>query len=364
MRVEARPLWNPVADPETLVQTEPGVWKFDPATHLAGPWLIIGWSGNWCRLRPLLWVVRDSLSVDLAQTTNLQAITIQDVTRIADRDTRRIAFERLFQHLAETPSDPEWDQFDRFIESYRGLPAITLDLVRLLAANAEAATLALLRSTDSQFELLWSLLENMPFSWRLVTIHTWTIAAKRYVAALGADSPEIFDLLKNHVITVVRDKIPARIRGAEVIGAWIAHDVLGGNEEARKALRLLAHASARTLFSQAIAEAEERLTQVHASDRWPQGYHVDELERAVHTPAVMRGLWRRAPEGTEFREPVMNAPIAAALACACNVELGKNHVYNVRRLREFDTEWFDTVYENILKIAVGMLMEHDVERLA
>jgi len=363
LRMEARPLWDPFADAETLVQTEPGVWKFDPSTRRAGPWLIIAWSGNWCRLRPLLWVVRDPALTQLDQPTNSEATTIADVTRIADRDGRRAGFARLFQRLAESPSDSEWDQFDRFIEWYRGLPPITLDLVRFLAANAEAAALALLRSTDSQFELLWSMLENMPFSWRLVSVRTWTRAVKRYVTTLGADSPEILELLRNHVLAVSRDKIPARIRGAEVIGAWIAEDALGGSDEAQKVLRLLAHSGVLALFAQTISEAEERLVQVHASERWPQGYHVDDLERAVHVPMVLRGLWRRSPEGTEFREPVMNAPVAAALACASGVELGKNHVYNVRRMREFDIEWFDTAYENILKIAVGILTDTDPERL-
>ena len=118
-------------------------------------------------------------------------------------------------------------------------------------------------------------------------------------------------------------RIQRELESAEVTGAWIAQDSLGGHDEAQKVLRLLANPSARALFSRIIADAEERLVQVHATERWTQGYHVEDLERALPVAAAMRGLWRRSPEGTEFREPVMNAPVAAALACASGIRLSK-----------------------------------------
>ena len=102
-RQDARPLWDPIADPEILLQTEPGVWKFELGTRPAGPWLIIGWTGNWCRLRPLLWVVDDDPALtQAASATSSEPITIADITRIADREgTADWLRQSLFQRLAE-----------------------------------------------------------------------------------------------------------------------------------------------------------------------------------------------------------------------------------------------------------------------
>jgi len=165
------------------------------------------------------------------------------------------------------------------------------------------------------------------------------------------------------VLSLVREKIPARVKGAEAIGAWVAMEALGGSDEAERVLRAISHPTVHSLFTNYIAEAEQKLLQVHSSDEWPQGDRINDLELALQAPDTVRGLWRRSPESAEFRESVLNAPVAAALACACGSKFDKTQVYNLRRLREFDVEWFDTAYENVLKIAIGILLEAHPELL-
>jgi len=362
LRLEARPLWEPEADPEVLERIERGVWRFDGAAHKAGPWLLIGWSGNWCRVRPLLCVIPEPEGGGDGTCSGAGTLTIADAIRTADRERREAVFGELFQRLAENARDPEWEQFDQFIESYRGVPPVALDLLRFLAANTEASALAVVRCTDDLFEFLWSTLESMPFSWRLLTVRIWTRAARRYVVGFSGDSPEILKLVRQHVLRVFREKLPARITGAEVIGAWIGREILGVTEDSAH-LEFLRRPGARSFFLESIRELQVRLLQIHAGEQWPQGYGIAEWERLLRAPVKIDGMWRDSGDGTGFREAVLNAPIGAALACLFGIEVDRTCVYRVRRLREFDVEWFDAVYENTLKAGLGLALDGHEELL-
>jgi hypothetical protein len=114
---------------------------------------------------------------------------------------------------------------------------------------------------------------------------------------------------------------------------------------------------------QAMSAAEEELLQLHADQRWPPGPAIADFHRILSPPSELRSLWRPTTEGTGFREPVVNAPIAASLASLCAVPLDKTTVYQIRRLRDFDQEWFDTAYDNSMKIGMGILLEHGRELL-
>jgi hypothetical protein len=70
------------------------------------------------------------------------------------------------------------------------------------------------------------------------------------------------------------------------------------------------------------------------------------------------------PPGARFRTPVLNAPVLAALASACNIRVSRDVVFHVRRLRDFDVAWFEAAYGCMLALAMGYLLEHDKGFLA
>ncbi len=58
--VRMRPLWDPLAVAINLVRDDTALaWKV-PQTLAPGPWWVLGYDGDWARLRPLLWGYRES----------------------------------------------------------------------------------------------------------------------------------------------------------------------------------------------------------------------------------------------------------------------------------------------------------------
>ena len=318
------------------------------------------WSGNHCGFRPLLCVVPDDADEQSAEESG--PIKIASASRISDREARAVAFKGLFERLAAQASDPEWARFDRYVDSFRDVPAVALDLVRFLSGNVSAATMALIRCADAKFEYVWSLLKTLPFFWQLVPVREWTRAAQKYVQGTGSEPPEIQALLIERVIGVFKNRLPARIRGAELIGAWITQKISTGvpsdsYSEAEQVLAWVRRPAVCSLLMQSIATAEEQLLRLHADQHWPPGPAIADFHRILSPPSELRSLWRPTNEGTRFREAVLNAPIAASLASLCAVALDKTTVYQIRRLRDFDQEWFDTAYDNAMKIGMGILLE-------
>ena len=361
LRLEARLLSEPGLEPEVLEQIELGSWKFSTGGRKTGPWLVTGWTGNWCRLRPLLCEIAGPGSGTGVQCSET-ATGIANAIGVSDSERREALFKDLFNRLAVNARDPEWEQFDEFVEGLRGLPPVAIDLLRFLATIPEASALALVRCNESRFEFLWSTMETMPFCWRLVPLRVWTFAARRHIEAFAGDSLEVVDLVQHHVLGVFRDRIPARIKGSEVIGAWIAKEVFGVSGPAED-LQVLKRPALRSFFMNSICEAQERLLQIHAADRWPPGYGVSEWKPLIRLPLDVDFVWRESGEGAGFRDAVLNAPIGAALACLFGVELDRTSVYLVRRLREFDVEWFDSAYENAFKVGMGLALDGHEELL-
>ena len=219
LRVEAQPLWDPDRDSIVLQNVGVDLWQFEPEIREPGPWLILGWSENWCRTRPLLWEVE---CVTESRPSNL--LSISEITRIPDQETRGVRFDEVFARLAIDPGDSEWAAFDRYIPAFQGVPATTLDLMSRLSANDQACALALLRCSDDQFGAFWSWLETMPFAWCLVPVRAWARSAKAYwewLKEVLASVPDVLEAERKRLIETLTVRLPKWMCGGGVIGGLV-----------------------------------------------------------------------------------------------------------------------------------------------
>ena len=140
---------------------------------------MLGWDGDWARFRPLLWVVRGEQS--LVEVSELMQAIHEPL-----RETRQARLQALVKALAANAEHPDWPRLFDYLRLTLTYPASAFDLLRHLVHVPEAMILALLQSADEEFDLVWSLVEQLPFSWHLVPVTGWLLAAERYFGAVRA----------------------------------------------------------------------------------------------------------------------------------------------------------------------------------
>jgi hypothetical protein len=106
--------------------------------------------------------------------------------------------------------------------------------------------------------------------------------------------------------------------------------------------------------------SRQDLMQIHAEDHWPSCPELNEDWWSKHRdsiPEELTKLWSfTKTEG--YRSSVFNAPVASAFSSAFNLHVPKYFVFHIRRLREFDRNWFDSVYGCVLASCIGYRIEN------
>lgn len=357
LHVEALPLWQPEATPVPLEALEgAGTFRFAPARRESGPWLLLGLEGDWCRFRPTLWTVGIE-----GEAVHEEALSpIQRAIRVGDRKQRRLSLAAEIERLTEHLDDPGWAQVEACIEQQHLLPAATFELLRELVRQPEAAVAALALIPDrDQLLRAWNVLEQLPFAWRLVPLQAWVRAADRLRQARLeklADVPAMEGLIDQQLRSFL-DMLQAHRPFLRVVAAWLRNRVLGDSLEPD--LR------APGLVLEGALEAERQGLFARAVDRrWPRGQRVaDWFEGEPELPEVLRRQFRAIKNVSAFKRPVLSLPLVAAFASVLGLSTRPALLFDLRRLRAFDTRFFDATYENGLRLALPVLLDQEPEIL-
>jgi hypothetical protein len=358
--LRAFPLTDPLCDPEELPHTGQGRWQFIGAGKAPGPWLITGWDGDWCRVRPLCWTVpaETGCESDTAGPPSLAA-----VVGIPERDRRLAACREFVEELADTPGHPDWKRVDGYFQHIKSLPPSAFDIIPALARKKRASAMALLRAGEETFDTVWIGLERLPFAWYLISADAWLRAASLRKDHLDESLAPLADTLGGSIASYVEDSFspffkqaPVRVPGlasivellkCRLFAADFGPLVICANQAGRQMARLVC-----------LGPEEQEMTQRHADDYWPIA--VDLLTEwwprcAGDVPSELASLWNT---GGAFRSSVTNAPIAAALTAGFNLDMPKKLIFKLRALRNFDQKWFDIAYACALAMCIGYRIEN------
>lgn len=355
--LEAVPLWKPGSRAANLEPVDGG-FDFALERREAGPWLLLGWQGDWCRFQPTVWTVgREGSKVEEESLSKLQR-----VLRIANPAKRTEALATEIERLCVQVDDAGWRQIDAAIARQSQMPAATFEVLRELVHHPEAAVGAIGRMTDAEgVSRVWTVLEQWPFAWRLIPLRAWVRTMTR-----------LHESLANRLDVGPGGEDPA----AERIESFCA---LAGAH--RPFLRVVASWLRVTVLSAADAEAELRMPSVvfegllenerqallqRAAERWwPRSQGSDAwLETRPHDlPDPMRRQLQLVRAMSAFKRPVLLAPIMAAYASALQLPTRPRFLFDLRRLRAFDNRFFDLTYEYALRLALTCLIDTDPEVL-
>jgi hypothetical protein len=288
---------------------------------------------DWARFRPLLWMAQGEKPL-AGESELMQAI------HEPERATRQAKLQALVRALAGQAEHPDWPHVFDYLRLIRTYPAGALDIVPHLAHVPEAMILALLRSADEEFDLVWSLAEQLPFSWYLVPVAAWLQAAERHFDALriglgdyDADGSMLWSMFREF-----RQRVTSRQPFFQSVCDWIGQQLFPGRQMTNNVLAMARRAP--SILTGKIQEYELELLARHDADaRYPDGPFVMKRTRSPDFP----GQFRYAHLSYPYR-PVRCAPFVAAQISLHSQAISEEFLFELRQLRDFDPEWFDNAF--------------------
>ncbi|WP_295581174.1 STY4851/ECs_5259 family protein [uncultured Lamprocystis sp.] len=335
------PLWDLVQPPTTLARDpDPEVIAWQVPQGLAtGPWWVVGRDGGWARFRPLLWTVH-STEDEQAEAESMSDTRVSGLTQAIRHPVaveRESMLDSLIQDLFDNPDATDWERLFGYIRLTREHPANTLEIIKRLVQCPRTLALTLLKASENDFDLVWSLAQTMPFAWFLLPKSCWMAAAKAHfgglrdaLAGIAQGDSIIWDTFDGF-----RQRTVRRLRCFGILCDWLQESLLPERTLLDQTLRQARLHPEQIAFHRNLQEP--LLLGRHAADeQWPQG------------PRVMEQMWNiSSHERFENRyapyRAVLCAPFVAAHACLTDQKYPDSVVFELRRLRDFDTDWFDDV---------------------
>jgi hypothetical protein len=341
LTVKMLPLWAPATEAIELQGDATMAWSV-PQTLEPGPWWVLGYDGDWPRFRPLLWVVDGEPNlVEVGALT--QAILEQS------RQARQDKFQMLAQALAADTEHPDWPRVFDYLQLTHTYPASAFDLFRHIVNTPEAMVLALLKSSDEEFELVWSLAEQLPFAWHLVSVSSWLQAAERLFSALsdGLSGYDPQGALLQDMFGGFRQRVTSHQPFFKSVCDWIGERLFPGYQIIGSELALARHDESMLIAF--IQQQEKELQARHdANQRFPDGPRV--MQRATLPDFLQVLQFDRL--SYPFR-PVRYAPFVAAQISLDAQNYPEPLLFELRQLREFDSEWFDNAFASALCLGLA-----------
>lgn len=338
IRLEARPLLEPQADPVVLEPAD-GRWRFTFAAFAAfapGPWMLLGWRDDRLALRPLLITVapRDGAVPDAP--TGLRAAASR-----APADSRFEALARCFDEMVRDPYDLDWHLVDDHVATLQALPAATFDLIRALVRSEEAAIIALLRAPAPMRACIWNSFETLPLLWETIPVTAWARALGRIRDRWSTDARTLDPRGFGPWFEELTAFVDSRGRMARV-----QLEIAAAADDLPLASSTLELAHGNPMFCAMLLESLKSdvlaLRARHDGEEWPY----------QNISALLESLPRseRLQGHEDSQELVIHAPLlAAALSAGRSFAAGEDEETSplvglqmaLRRARSFDPAWFD-----------------------
>lgn len=332
--VKMLPLWEPSTTQTDLERDDTApAWKIPDALQ-PGPWWVLGYDGDWARFRPLLWVVE-------GERTEAESSQLVEAICEPNPEIRQEKLRTLVNALAADADHADWPRLFGYLQLTRTYPASSIDLFQHLREAPEAMVMALLKSADEEFNLVWSLSDQLPFSWYLVPVTAWLHAAERYFGVLRdrlADSGSDERILKDQ-FTDFRERVTSRQPFFRSVCDWIGERIFP-DLHLDKPVLPLARTQKSLIISSFVPDLELMLLDHHdPAERFPPGPIVMELTEQTNFPERFRYNYLSYP----YR-PVRCAPFVAAQISLDAQDYSEALLFELRRLRDFDAEWFDNAF--------------------
>ena len=341
LRVRMVPLWNPAAEPIHLERGGNAALRFIPENLEPGPWWVLGEDGDWARFRPLLWIIPGEPT---PTDSPLKNAILAD-----DQEIREDLLRAWVDQISLDPEHSDWMLFFDYLSLLRPYPACALDLFRYFIMSPEAVVLALLKSSDEDFNAVWSLTEQLPFSWYLLPVSAWLSSARRHFGALrvALEGIESADQMLWDSFQAFRDRVTVQRPFFKQICDWLCLAIFPGRNLDNSELSIAQNCPEMIIGF--IQNEEQNLQGRHdANEIYPDG--PETMRWTERTDYPEKHAYRHMSE--HFR-PVRCAPFVAAHISVFGEAYDEALLFELKRLRDFDRDWFTSAFAFALSLGLS-----------
>ena len=384
IEVLASPLTISASEPVVLEQefsegTATGMWGVINLDAVLAPWLIFPGSASSVQFRPMLFNGGMGKTQGELPEQDVSRCALANAMRIPDQTLRFEAIAAVMEEMVSDFLHPSWLFLNRLWNSFGKLPLCSIDPFKTLAARPDWVVAVLMGSQlplPDLFDFVHQLKRQLGLVLELASVSAWRSAVKRlreyWIHLVGEDAAK---LTFGMVVKERLHGIALEFQSLQLIADLLLFETVG---EVGQSLVEIHRRSAsdpgmfaRELWSGADSILMCHLLRAHANDvRWPEPRFFKEQALPALWDGMDEEVGRKfAPQMKslfwvatgDFKMSVANAPVICAIWSATNINLewwldpGRRSA--LRRLRTFDTAWFDECYRSTLAscMAFGLL---------
>lgn len=384
IEVLASPLTIAASKPVVLEQVfsegvATGMWGVGELDAVLSPWLIFPGPESSVQFRPMLFNGGQGKTQGELPEQDVTRCALANAMRIPEQTLRSEAIAGVIEEMTLDFMHPSWVFLNRLWTSFGKLPLCSIDPFKTLAARPDWVVAVLMGSQlplPDLFDFVRQLKRQLGLVLELASVSAWRSAIKRlreyWIHLVGEDAAK---LTFGMVVKERLQGIAIEFQSLQLIVDLLLFETVG---EAGESLLEIQRRSindpgvfARELWSGADSMLMRHLLRAHANDvHWPE----PRFFREQALPALLDGVseecgQKLAPRMKsffwvatgDFKMSVANAPVICAIWSATNIDLdwwldsGRRSA--LRRLRAFDSAWFDECYRTTLAscMAFGLL---------
>lgn len=309
-----------------------GEFELPASIEKSGPWLVVPKSGSTVSFRPLFiaggW--EKTSQIDDAQSLQKAVLTFEHMAPVS-------SFTAVLNAMAINPKHSGWQFMRALYDNYGYLPLATFEVWKALMANTRALSMALYK-----FEMAPAFLGRIeaefPVLWELMPVADIHKATRRFGGLLKSRglADEVAEGLVRKMLARLSEVFPAY---GESVQRYLSDEAVGPEISLP-----------RDTFRAVVHEWYRDLIRDRSDATWPE-FGGSKLKRWAlnQTDSIIAFT----PE-MDYRNAVVYLPVFAAAVASGNAlftdvfEDSGEAVFFLRQVRDFDSNWFNLVYQYCL----------------
>lgn len=321
---------------------ETGVYELPSSVEKDGPWLAVPRDGSAVSFRPRFIAGKSSeLSSDVIQTLQKAVISFDPSSPVS-------SFTPVFDSMAVNPMHSGWQYLQSLYSNYSYLPMATFEVWKALVNHSRALSMALFKfEMDSKF--LERLESEFPIFWETFPIKEVHLAARRFSAFLkvkGVAQPAI-DALIERMYKRLGDVYPSYGKSVQ---NFLSSKPVG--PEVNIPLNM---------FKVIIQGWYQELIRNRSDARWPEfaGRRLKRWYENFDDSIIS------FDSGADHRSATLYLPIFSAAVASGDANFSDvfpdtaEATFFLRQVRDFDSVWFNAVYQYCLLNRVTSLHKEE-----
>lgn len=356
------PLAEPEHDPVSLPlhfseQVFTGNWQVSLPDDAVGPWLLYTRDDSPLHSRPT--VVPPTAS-DLSKTLS----PLREALCEADGEERMRLLRAALRSMAADPEAEDWQTLELLLDRLHHLPLASLDICQALIREPQALAMATLRLDGFSSRLAERLPCELPFEWLLIAPDQWFDTFATLRQQLAADNPRLLSLIRNDIQSKSQflSRWQPALRFIFDQGLHRSFDLQSPDVGffLRNPAMLTASWESH-LFDGENSAMQQMFRRNPAETHQYPGSGNTDLGAFLKTPHGQMLLRHCKLPANDFKLAAVMLPFMAAFDTYAGRgqqwQADPARLFSLRNARQFDTVWFDSVYQLGLAMAQAASMQ-------